>query len=188
MGSHLIVFASPGANLPNAPPECFHHFLTVTRCDHLAVLDINSPRSQPQPFPPWTSSPLSPSPLPFSPALGSSLLPWPQKSRLTDPNSRHSLSKFNTREKQGSSEQTNRSLSNPVHPPPQSCSLLEFSAFLLSSVSSHRWRSYLVGYQIGLVVVSMCQVLSLCLACLSSCELSKFFLANTRWSRRSLTY
>lgn len=121
------------AKCPNR--EHFHQFLTVTVCDHLAVLDIYNSQSAPPPsrhhhhhhryhhpakvsHSSLLSAPLFllPSHLPPSPGLTycpSSL--YHRETRLTDPSSRHSLSQFNTREKQGSTEQTNRSLSCSRH-------------------------------------------------------------------------
>lgn len=72
-----------------------------------------------------------------------SLLPWPRESRLTDPSSRRSLSKFNTAEKQAAqSKQTGPA---PVcFVPPRSSSLCPSRPLPLSTF---RWRSYLVGPQ-----------------------------------------
>lgn len=69
------VLVSRGRMKPNVPPEHFHQFLTVTQCDHLALVDIYNPPVSSSPLPLFSHPPLSalwaprPSRLPPSPGL-----------------------------------------------------------------------------------------------------------------------
>lgn len=126
-----------GASIAECPARALP---SVSNCDTVIIwvwwifitLSQLLPSPPAHPGPPHPSEPLTPRLPPFSELVVSSLLPWPRESRLTDHSSRRSLSKFNTTEKQASSEQTNRSFSCPLHSP----SVQLFSSSSSSSSSS----------------------------------------------------
>lgn len=140
-GACVCVGCLQGASIAKCPARALP---SVSNCDTVIIwlwwIFITLSQLLPSPpahpgHPPSSlraPGPLNPRLPPFPELVVSSLLPWPRESRLTDHSSRHSLSKFNTTEKQASSEQTNRSSSCPLHSP----SVQLFSSSSSSSSSS----------------------------------------------------